>query len=519
MLDRLFNARIHNFLHLLGLIGIAVGLSFGKAFMSLSMVLLIANFLLEANFKVAIQRIRENRLLLTVLCFYTLLLIGLSWSSDFSIGLKEIKSRLPLLAIPLIVGARETLSKKQIQLILHFFLISLFVTSLINFLSYNGLIGNRLYDDIRGMSLFGSHIRYGIVIALGTAFCIYQQIQAKKILWMYFCAATWFVFYTYFSEILTGALSMIMVFIATAVYLIWTWKKSLAIVTLFLFVGTAIYFSLQFTNISIQKADISSLPESTANGNYYYHTNEAFSEINGLPLYTFYCEKEMISEWNKVSSFHFMGDDLNEHLLRNTAVRYMTAMELTKDSVGFQQLSDSDIRAIENGFTYPGQQNDHFFSRINGIRYQLMNKTNPNGHSLLQRFEYWKASIHVIKKHWLIGVGTGGNQRALDEAYVELNSKLLPKNRCRSHNMFMSYFISYGVLGFIAFLFLVGLILYSSLKNHYLLGIQFIAILAASFLIEDTLETQMGVTIFGFFLALVINEMNLNRRVKLKSNS
>ena len=514
MLDRLFNARIHNFLHLLGLIGIAVGLSFGKAFMSLSMLLLIANFLLEANFKVAIQRIKENRLLVAVLAFYCLLMLGLSWSSDFSVGLKEIKSRLPLLAIPLIVGARESLSTKHLQLILHFFLISLLVTSLINFLSYNGLIGNHTYDDIRGMSLFGSHIRYGIVIALGTSFCIYQQVQAKKLLWMYLIIVSWFIFYTYYSEILTGALSMIMVFLATGVFLLWIWKKSLAIITLLLFVSSAIYFSLQFTEFKIHKADLQSLPKTTANGNCYYHSNESFSEINGLPLYTFYCEKEMISEWSKVSSFPFMGDDLNEHYLRYTAVRYMTAMELTKDSVGFQQLTNTDIRAIEKGYTYPGQQNDHFFARIYGIRHQLINQTNPNGHSLLQRFEYWKASIHVIKKHWLIGVGTGSNQRALDQAYVELNSKLLPKNRCKSHNQFMSYFISYGILGFTFFLFLIGLIVYFSFKNHYLLGIQFIAVIAASFLIEDTLETQFGVTIFGLFLALVINEMNLNRALK-----
>lgn len=513
MLDRLFNARVHDFLHLLGLIGVAAGMPLGKAFMSLSMLLLIANFLLEAKFKFAIQRIKSNPLLIFTIGFFLLIIIGLSWTNDLTAGLKELKSRLPFLAIPLIIGARETLSRKQLKLLFHFFLASLVFTSLYNFLAYNGIIGNHVYDDIRGMSLFGSHIRYGIILAIGTGLCIHLQKEAKQFNWMYCTIALWFIYYTYFSEILTGALSMIMVFIATIVYFLWTWKKWLAITSTIAISGIALSIVIHFLNFETHPSDISRLPHFTENLNPYYHTNEAFSEINGLPLYTYYCEKELINEWQKVSSLNFMGNDLNDHLLRNTTVRYLTAMELTKDSVGFHKLTKSDIRAIEKGYTYPGEQNDHFFSRMNGIRYQLINKANPNGHSLLQRFEYWKASIHVIKNNWIIGVGTGGNQKALDQAYIDLNSKLLEENRCRSHNMYMSYFISYGIIGFISFIGFLILILYYSFKNNYLLGIQYLAVLTASFLIEDTLETQMGVTVFGFFLGLVINEMNLKNKM------
>lgn len=511
MLDRLFGTRVHDFLYSLSLIGIAAGMPLGKAFMSMAMLLLIANFLLEAKFKLAIQRIASNRLLLVLIAFFLLLIIGLSWSNDVAVGLKEIKSRLPLLTIPLIIGAREPISRKQVLRILKFFLASLLFTSIYNFLCYKGIIGNQVYDDIRGMSLFGSHIRYGIVIALGTGICIHQQIQAKKIQVVYSIIIVWFIYYTYFSEILTGALSMIMVFIATAIYILWLWNKWVSFVAKLIIVGVAVYFVFHFLNFQINKADLAKLPVYTANHNMYYHTNEAFSEINGEPLYTYYCEKELISEWRKVSALNFMGNDKNDHLLRNTIVRYMTASELTKDSLGFQKLTKSDIDAIEKGYTYPGEEKDHFFSRLNGIRYQLINKTNPNGHSLLQRFEYWKASVHVIKKHWLIGVGTGGNQKELNKAYAEMNSKLLPENQCRSHNMFLSYFISYGIFGFLAFITLLAFILFYTFRYHYLLGVQFLAVIATSFLIEDTLETQMGVTIFGFFLALIINEMNLKK--------
>ncbi len=517
MLDRLFGARVHDFLHLLGLIGIAAGMPLGKAFMSMAMLLLIANFLLEAKFKTAIKRISDNRLLLAICIFFLLLIIGLSWSNDVSVGIKELKSRLPFLAIPLIIGSREPISRKHLGLVFHFFLASLLFTSAYNFLSYQGIIGNYKYDDVRGMSLFGSHIRYGIIVALGVAVCIKQQVTTKKFQVVYTLIALWFILYTYFSEILTGAVSMIMVFAATFIYLIWLWKRSVAIVSTLIIISAVVYFIVHFLNFKIYKADIPSLPVFTANGVMYYHSNEAFSEINGQPLYTYYCEEELIKEWKKVSKLDFLGYDNNDHLVRNTFVRYMTAMELPKDSVGFQQLSKSDISNIEDGYTYPEEKTDHVFSRINGVRYQLINHENPNGHSLLQRFEYWKASIHVIKKHWLIGVGTGGNQKVMDQAYKELNSKLLPENRCKSHNMFMSYFISYGVVGFLAFATLIVLILYYSVHYRYLLGVLFIAVIGTSFLIEDTLETQLGVTIFGFFTALIVNEMNL--KGSLKENS
>lgn len=511
MLDRLFGTRVHDLLHFLGLTSIAIGMPFGKAFMSMGMLLLIANFLLEVNFKSAIHKISANRLLIGLIGFFLLLIVGLIWSSDAVIGLKEIKSRLPMLAIPLIIGARNPLTKKEVAWLLYFFISSLLITSFYNYLSYSGIIGHRVYDDVRGMSLFGSHIRYGIVIAIGTGVCIHQQFAHKKFQIIYTAIAFWFIYYTYYSEILTGALSMLMVFAATIIYLLWVWKKWVAILTKIILTGIATFIVISLFNFKTNRADLSTLPASTINGNLYYHTNEAFSEINGEPLFTFYCEKELRSEWNRISTLNFIGNDKNDHLLRTTIARYMTAINVTKDSLGFQQLSAEDIKNIEQGYTYPNEQSEHVLSRINGIRYQLINNNDPNGHSLLQRFEYWKASIYVIKKHWLIGVGTGGNQRALDQAYNDLNSKLKEVNRCRSHNMYMSYFISYGIFGLIAFITLLSFILLYTFRNHYLLGIQFLAVMVASFLIEDTLETQMGVTIFGFFLGLIINEMNLNR--------
>ena len=518
MLDRLFGRNIHNFLHLLGFSTFTIGLAFGKAFMSMGMLLMIVNFLLEFKFKEAIANIRSNNLLLIIVSFYLLLIIGLIWSIDVSAGVKELKSRLPLLAIPLIIGARPKLTEQQIRLILYLFLASVVVTSIINYLCYNQLIGHREYNDIRGMSLFASHIRYGMLIALGIGIFIHLLLKERKINVIYIISILWLLYYNYYSQILTGTMSVIMVLFATIIYLVYRWKPIASLILVGSFCILSAILVIEFFNFEKHPLDLSKLPATTVNSNPYKHSNIAYSEINGKPLYAYYSEEEMLSEWLKVSELNFYRNDHQDHLLLHTLVRYMTAKNLTKDSVGFQSLTSADIKNIEDGFTYPEERNDHLMSRINGVRHQLINNFDPNGHSLLQRFEYWKTSVCLIKKNWLIGVGTGGNQKAFNEAYVATNSRLLPENRFKSHNMYFSILISYGVLGFLMFCTVLGAFFWIPLKHNYLIGVQFICVILASFLIEDTLETQLGVSLFGFFAALLINHLRHNHLPSSNSN-
>src|SRR5690606_14464755 len=154
-------AKVHDTLHFFGFLVVAVGMPSTKVLMSMGMLLMIASFLLEGKYREKIRRIRSNRLVVLIVAFYVLLLVGRFWSIDLFAGLRHIMSRLPLLAVPLIVAWRPPLTGQQVTRILQFFLASLLVTSLYNFLCYHQVFGSRDYDDIRGMSLFASHIRYG----------------------------------------------------------------------------------------------------------------------------------------------------------------------------------------------------------------------------------------------------------------------------------------------------------------------------------------------------------------------
>lgn len=185
-----------------------------------------------------------------------------------------------------------------------------------------------------------------------------------------------------------------------------------------------------------------------------------------------------------------------------TLVRYMASMELRKDAEGFKSLNKRDIKKIENGCA--SQYCQGMIARLYGLKYQILNESNPNGHSLLQRLEYWQAGSDLLAKNFLIGVGTGDIQVAFDSHYQINDSALNDQNRLRTHNYYITIWLTFGIVGLILFLW-IHFELFKTVRNEQnLIGLCFLWILLISYLTEDTLETQVGVTFFAFFLAIFI---------------
>lgn len=499
----MFSSKTHQNLLFFSFLLLAIGMPSSKALMSFGLVFSILNWFLEGGFKQKIALIKSNRLLQLVIAFYILLIVGVCWSWEPLQGLKDLKSRLPMIAIPLILSTSiNQLSSNQIFNLLKLFIAALAITSIYNVLYYNSFIRSDVSKDIRSMSRFASHIRYGLLIAFGFAMCVWLQLKNRKFNFVLAILMLWFSFYSFYSQILSGIFSYFLVCFILLFYLLYTWRKFLAyivFVAVFIFIAWCLFF---VTNIHHEQIDCSKLPKYTAQGNIYNHNCNTFSEINGKAILANYSVIELFEEWNKVSQVNFMGLDKKGHHLRMTAARYLTSLNLSKDSIGFSQLNEQDIQNIIDGYTYRMERNQLILPRLYGLKYQLINPHYPNGHSLLQRFEHWKTALFIIRNHWIIGVGTGGNQLAFDNAYVETNSPLNPENRLKSHNMFLSYFVSYGVLGGLFFMLLITYLWKSAWNKRDLLMLCFLAICCGSFLIEDTLETQLGVTFFGFFIAI-----------------
>lgn len=480
-----------------------------KISMSMGLLLIIANYLAEGKYIEKIKLIKHNRILQVILLFELVILLGLIWSWDVFEGLKDIKSRISVLAIPLIIGTRPPLTKKQLRLIINIFLASLVFTSIINFLNYNGVFGERDYNDIRGLSLFASHVRYSILISLGFGISIVLQFENRKLNVLYTLLTCWFMFYTIFSQILTGNFSLILVGISIIFYYLWFWKKLIAILFSISILLLALYLSLQFATPDLEKVDCEKLPKYTELGNPYTNMCDIYSEINGRQVLTNYSNVELNMVWQERSKMDFFGKDKSGEPISMTTARYMTSLNLSKDAKGFKQLSDEDIQNIENGYTYRAEKHQILMPRIYSVKYQIINNKYPNGHSLLQRIEHWKASIYIIKRNFLFGYGTGGNYKAMQIGYDGIDSPLYPENRVLSHNMYFSYLISNGLIGLIAFLSLLFTVIYYAIKTKSLISFIFIIVLSGSFFIEDTLDTQLGVTIFSFFVGLLVNHVRL----------
>lgn len=166
MLNRFFGAHTHTNLHVFGLAVLAFGLPLNKVVMSVSMMFLVLNVLLEADFNNYWKHIKSNRLYQLILLFFVFHAVSMMWSFDWSYGLHDLRVKLPILVIPTILTAKPIRKDTHLTLILWVFLSAVTITSLINFSAYNQWFGSWFFNDIRGMSLFSSHVRYALLIAM-----------------------------------------------------------------------------------------------------------------------------------------------------------------------------------------------------------------------------------------------------------------------------------------------------------------------------------------------------------------
>ena len=68
--------------------------------------------------------------------------------------------------------------------------------------------------------------------------------------------------------------------------------------------------------------------------------------------------------------------------------------------------------------------------------------------------------------------------------------------------IFFQILLTFGVLGLILFLAILFLYVKAQLQYGQILGFVFMVLMMVTFLFEDTLETQTGITLFSFFAAL-----------------
>lgn len=524
--------QIHRALYILGLMTIACGLAWSNALMSIGQFILAGNWLLEADFQAKWQRSKQQRHLGILLSIFALVLVGFLWTENFEYALKDARIKFPLFLLPLIIGTSERLKKKELRIILGVYLMSLLLLYLSSLAKYFGIFSHTSIGDKRELSIFISHIRYGLNLLVGALISIHFSkllmnkrnpgsgpstpfrnqlrtlVSAPNLLAV--ILFTSLVILELYTALLIGLIIIgiyllkIILFGKLNLYL-----KSTILIFVLILITIGAYqvrqVYLNFHSLPEMSYDQEEMKDFTEAGNLYFHKEDDRRKENGVYLYRYYQEKELSESWESRSQIPIDEKDLKGNLLRNTLIRFLSSKGFPKDATGVAKLTEEEISAIEQGI--PNRYYlDHWpwQNRIYTTLYEIETYREfgyAEGFSLGMRLEFWKTAKKIIEQQPLLGVGTGDVQDAFDLQYYLDKTSLSEKNRRRAHNQYLTIWLTYGVFGLLYFLFYLLWPLKGNLDGFYPI---FLAVAMLSFLTEDTLETQAGVTFFAFFNALFV---------------
>ena len=146
--------------YLLGLLMVAVGLTLSPFLMGMSQFWLVIVWVVDGictkSFKEKLTRFWHNKAAVLLVAFYLMHVVGLLWTSDFQYAMKDLRVKLPILVMPLVVSGMEPLDRKRFNFVMLVYVLSVFVATLFSFSIYV----RHDYTDIREISRFISHIRF-----------------------------------------------------------------------------------------------------------------------------------------------------------------------------------------------------------------------------------------------------------------------------------------------------------------------------------------------------------------------
>jgi hypothetical protein len=524
----MFPERIHRVVFLIGTALLVIGLPVSYFLLSVSIILLSLNWVLEARFKRKWEIIRHRKAILLILSIYFIHLIWFFNSSDLAYAIHDIRIKLPLLALPLIYGTAQPLSKKEFKIILQLFIGTVLVNSLITTFI---LLGFTKLDPIdpRKASLFLSHIRFALMVVLSIYVLFYLLFFNEFSLTRFekYSGMVWLAWLICFLVILQSFTGIVVFLILCPVAIVWLAhyrKKHSGIISAYLsctiiLIAVAGYIILSINRYSrVNEPENTILESHTVNGAPYLHAENRDEYENGYKIWNYISIDELKKEWNKRSDFNFDSLDRKGQLLKITLIRYMTSMGLRKDSMGISQLDPEDIHMVEKGYTnHIYRHKFAIYPRIYVLLWEIdqYRKTgDPSGQSLGQRIEYLKVGINIIKRHFWLGTGTGDVQQEFYKQYELDKSLLKPEWRRKTHNQLITFFIAFGVFGFLWILFaLIAPAFYEKKYNDYLFMLFFLLSIL-SMLNEDTLETHPGVSLFAFFYSFFLFVAPVNKSPK-----
>ncbi len=496
---------------LFGLTCMICSLSFSNLFISLSQFFVLGIWVLAGQLGLKFKQFFKHPVFPFVSIPFLVYLLGIFYSHNISKGLSEFTLKLPLITLPVFLSF-YAIKKQHFFFLLKAFLASLVFTSLFSVIHF--YVWNYEHIEIRNMSFFISHIRFGLFITMGIIICIYfvfytPQTLKQKIVWM--LIGLWLLAYLFISQNLTGLI--ILGVLLAIIILKNSFNKALSIpfrvvLLSLIIIPSFLFFSVVYSELVLFTDLASKNPPFINSPSYFNDTNNTQVE-NGHYIWRNIQWAELEKEWNKKSDAAFSQYDQYGNLPHATLIRYLSSKNLNKDSVGMSQLTPNDIIAIEQGTTnYRFPKKNSLHKRIYETLWELdayfKQVTAANG-SIAQRLEFWKTALKVIQKNPYYGAGAGDLKPAMDKYYQSSLLSEYPQKWLKPHNQYLTWLVMFGSIGFSIIILSMIYVIYNSayLKRSFL-GISFLCIIFLSMFTEDTLDTQVGISFYALFLCLFI---------------
>jgi len=513
-LTQINRIRAHRNIFVTAMVILVLGLPLSPFLVSFGQMILLLNWIVEGGFNVKLRLIKEQKILWAFLLMPLLHIIWLLNTSDFQYALHDLKIKIPLLIIPIIIGTSEHLKEKELRYILSAFVFAVFAGSMVSLAVLLDIYHVDI-NDVRNISIFISYIRFSLMVVLSILIIYdyittyFDRITSIQKLGL-FILLVWFIVFIILLQSITGWVSLFIILIIS--YLKAKNKHIKYIVGLLILLILSI-FGITATHVykdfyNVKRKDLKNLPEYTLLGNKYTNDTIYKDLENGYYINILICKKELRQTWSELSDISFDKYDVNGFRIQKTMIRYLTSKGLTKDREGLLSLDNKDIKMIEKGYTScMYRYKSGLYIRMYVVLWELneyIKTGDANGKSIAQRIEFSKAAFHIIKNNFWFGVGVGDLNKEYKKAYIEIDSKLEKKHRLRVHNQYITFLLTFGIFGFILAVYSMlypGIV---SLKRENVLLLGFLLIILMSMLNEDTLETQAGVTFYILFYTLFV---------------
>lgn len=147
----------------------------------------------------------------------------------------------------------------------------------------------------------------------------------------------------------------------------------------------------------------------------------------------------------------------------------------------FSPIKERVTEILENKYTYP-----------EGVHYNSFN----------MRMAIYNCSFSLIENVPFIGFAPADVQRELNQCYKKYSTSVFDNKNYNTHNQYLDYYFSFGIIGFIIILYSFTYYLKIAIKNKHKHYLNFLILFYIVFLTENVLIRNTGIVLFTTFNCL-----------------